>query len=360
MSNKPIPLHVKSHTATERRRAATPAYRGQERREAPFAYRVDNEKSRLIKMLAHALGPQVGALLEHDLITDVILECDGKVWADYARTGEVDTGFVLKPADAMNAITLVAHHVGVSLKPPRTSFPAELPESGWRFHAIIPPQTENPTFSIRKKAVLIYSLDDYVKNGELSEAQRAAILGAVVNRRNIIVAGGTGSGKTTLVNAVLREMAMCESGRIISIEDTLELQNIAKSKVVMRTVEGGNQMRDLVKDALRMKPSRIVVGEVRGGEVVEMLKAWNTGHPGGICTLHANSANETLFRIEDLILDAHALVNRESIARTIQVIIFIAKIKIDTADGPRQVRRITDIMSVEGVIDNAYQFRKIA
>lgn len=359
MSNKPIPLHAKSHTATERRRAATPAYNGQERRGEPFVYRVDNEKSRLLKMLSHSFGAHIGAILEDDRVTEVWLNSDGKLWAKYVGIGKQNTGQTLSAESALNAISLVAHHVKFDLSAHSPSFAAELPATGWRFQGAIPPQTPGPAFSIRKKAARIYTLDEYVSDEIMTGTQCDALRAAVHTRKNILVVGGTETGKTTLVNAILHEMAKARD-RIITIEDTLELQNTAEDKEELRTVNGVRTLHDLLKDALRMSPDRIVVGEVRGAEVIDMLDAWNTGHPGGVCTIHADSAESSLLRIESLIRRNNQLPDRESIARTIQVIVFIAKVKIDTPEGPREVRRVTEIMAVEGVINNAYQFRKIA
>lgn len=358
-TNKTVPLHGKAHTTTERRRAGNPTYSGPERRKEPFAYRVDNEKTRLLKMLTHAFGPHIGAILQDERVTEVWLNSDGKIWAKYAGLGKRNTGHTLPPADAHNAISLVAHHVKFDLGPLKPSFAAELPATGWRFQGAIPPQTPGPAFNIRKKATRIYALDQYVADAILTPTRRDAILDAVRARKNILVVGGTETGKTTLVNAILNEMAKGHD-RIITIEDTLELQNTAEDKEELRTVNGARTLHDLLKDALRMSPDRIVVGEIRGAEVIDMLDAWNTGHPGGVCTIHADSAESSLQRIESLIRRNNQLPDRESIARTIQVIIFIAKVKIDTEEGPREVRRVTEVLSVDGIIENAYKFNQIA
>lgn len=359
MSNQFVALHGKPHTATESRRAGSPTYAGPERRKKPFAYRVDNEKTRLLKMLTHAFGQNVSAILQDERVTEVWLNSDGKIWAKYAGLGKRNTGHTLLAGDALNAISLVAHHIKFPLGPANPSFAAELPATGWRFQGAIPPQTPGPAFNIRKKASRIYTLDEYVADGIMTPTQREATVAAVHARRNILVVGGTETGKTTLVNAILHEMAKSHD-RIITIEDTLELQNTAEDKEELRTVNGARTLRELLKDALRMAPDRIVVGEVRGAEIIDMLDAWNTGHPGGVCTIHADSAQSSLLRIESLIRRNNQAPDRESIARTIQIIIFIGKVKIDTPEGPREVRRVTEVLSVDGVIENKYQFGKIA
>ena len=179
-----------------------------------------------------------------------------------------------------------------------------------------------PCFSIRKPASRVYTLADYVGDGIMSaEAARLLSL-AVVDRRNILVAGGTSSGKTTLANALLAEMAALDE-RVILIEDTRELQCAAPDTVALRTRPGVVTMADLVRSTLRFRPDRIIVGEVRGGEALDMLKAWNTGHPGGIATVHANSAASALYRLEQLIQEAVVTVPRHLIAGAIDVVLFI-------------------------------------
>jgi type IV secretion system protein VirB11 len=181
---------------------------------------------------------------------------------------------------------------------------------------------------------------DYVTDGIMSpEAARLLSL-AVVDRRNILVAGGTSSGKTTLANALLAEMAHLDE-RVILIEDTRELQSPASDTVALRTRPGAVTMGDLVRSTLRLRPDRIIVGEVRGGEALDMLKAWNTGHPGGIATVHANSAASALYRIEQLIQEAVVTVPRRLVAEAIDMIVFIA--------GRGTARRIETIARVAGL-----------
>ncbi|MDA8093983.1 MAG: P-type conjugative transfer ATPase TrbB [Betaproteobacteria bacterium] len=348
----------RSHTATERRRSAAPGYTGPERRRIPFAYAVDNEKTRLLKYLAHAFGHEVHELLQDPTVTEVWLNSDGMLWAKVARVGKRKIGPV-PPADAENAIRLVAHHIRCAVGPENPSFAAELPGSGWRFQASLPPQTPGPAFNIRKKAGMVYTLDQYVADDIMTVVQRDAIMKAVHARDNMMVVGGTETGKTTLVNAILHEMAK-RGERIITIEDTLELQNTAEDKEELRTVTGVRGMHDLLRDALRMSPDRIVVGEVRGVEVIDMLDAWNTGHPGGVCTIHADSAESALLRIESLIRRSRQDPDRESIARTIQLLICIQKVRIDTPEGLREVRRVTEILRITGAIEGVYRFEKVA
>ena len=243
-------------------------------------------------------------------------------------------------ADSERIIRLVAHHVGVEVHfwSPRVS--AELPETGERFEGLLPPVVVAPAFAIRKPAGAVFTLDDYVAAGIITRLQGAALRAAITGRENILVAGGTGTGKTTLTNALLAELAARDE-RVILIEDTRELQCAAPDTVALRTRPGVVAMADMVRSTLRLRPDRIIVGEVRGGEALDMLKAWNTGHPGGIATVHANSAASALYRLEQLIQEAVVTVPRRLIAEAIDIIVFI--------EGRGTARRIGAIQAVEGL-----------
>jgi type IV secretion system protein VirB11 len=212
--------------------------------------------------------------------------------------------------------------------------------AGERFEGILPPVAAGPCFSIRKPASRVYTLVDYVRDGVMS-AEAARLLSiAAAERRNILVAGGTSSGKTTLANALLAEVAALGE-RLILIEDTRELQSAAPDTVALRTRPGIVSMADLVRSTLRLRPDRIIVGEVRGGEALDMLKAWNTGHPGGIATVHANSALSALYRLEQLIQEAVVTVPRRLVADAIDLVLFLS--------GRGSGRRLDTILSVAGL-----------
>jgi type IV secretion system protein VirB11 len=174
----------------------------------------------------------------------------------------------------------------------------------------------------------------------MTDAQAAALKKAVIDRKNILVAGGTSSGKTTLANALLAEVAQ-QDERVILIEDTRELQCTAPDCVALRTKAGVVSLADLVRSTLRLRPDRIIVGEVRGPEALDMLKAWNTGHPGGIATVHANSAESALYRLEQLIQEVVTTVPRRLIAEAIDTIVFIS--------GRGIARRIETITQLDGL-----------
>jgi type IV secretion system protein VirB11 len=217
---------------------------------------------------------------------------------------------------------------------------AELPESGERFEGLLPPVVAAPTFAIRKPAVAVFLLEDYVSAGIMcaSEADRLRL--GVAERLNILVAGGTGTGKTTLTNALLAEVAKT-TDRVVLIEDTRELQCRAPNLVAMRTKDGVASLSDLVRSSLRLRPDRIPIGEVRGAEALDLLKAWGTGHPGGIGTIHAGSAIGALRRMEQLIQEAVVTVPRALIAETINLIAVLVR------DGTG--RRLAELARVDGL-----------
>jgi P-type conjugative transfer ATPase TrbB len=221
---------------------------------------------------------------------------------------------------------------------PRVS--AELPESGERFEGLVPPVVAAPCFAIRRPAVAIFALGDYVQNGIMSGRQAELLRAGVATRKNILVAGGTSTGKTTLVNALLAEIAKT-GDRVVLIEDTRELQCAAPNLVALRTKDGAASLSDLVRSSLRLRPDRIPIGEVRGAEALDLLKAWGTGHPGGVGTLHAGSALGALHRLEQLIQEAVVNVPRALIGETIDLIAVLS--------GRGSARRLVELASVTGL-----------
>ncbi len=296
-------------------------------------------------MLRTAMGPAIAAALADPLVIEVMVNPDGVLRLDRLGQGRCNTGEVLDAPQIERIIRLVASHARTEVHGAAPIVSAELPPhaegmAGERFEGLLPPVSTGPCFSIRKPASRIYTLADYVSDGIMT-AETARLLSlAVVERRNILVAGGTSSGKTTLANALLAEMAHRDE-RVILIEDTRELQCVVPDTVALRTRPGVVTMADLVRSTLRLRPDRIIVGEVRGGEALDMLKAWNTGHPGGIATVHANSAPSALYRLEQLIQEAVVTVPRRLIADAIDLIVFI--------EGRGTARRIGAVAAVEGL-----------
>jgi len=291
-------------------------------------------------MLRTALGPAIALWLEDTDIVEIMLNPDGRLWIDRLAGGLFDTGERLSPGDGERIVRLVAHHVGAEVHPGSPRVSAELPETGERFEGLLPPVVVAPTFAIRKPAIAVFMLDDYVAAGIMHFSQVEILRAAVADRRNILVAGGTSTGKTTLTNALLAEVAKT-ADRVVLIEDTRELQCNAANLVALRTKDGVATLSDLVRSSLRLRPDRIPIGEVRGAEALDLLKAWGTGHPGGVGTIHAGSAIGALRRMEQLIQEAVVTVPRAMIAETIQFIAVLA--------GRGSDRRLTELARVEGL-----------
>jgi type IV secretion system protein VirB11 len=293
-------------------------------------------------MLRTALGPEIAAYLEDATIVEVMLNPDGRLWIDRLVCGLEDTGHHLSAADGERIVRLVAHHVGAEVHAGAPRVSAELPETGERFEGLLPPVVAAPAFAIRKPAVAVFTLDDYAAAGIMTDNQAAALRTAVADRRNILVAGGTSTGKTTLTNALLAEVAKTDD-RVVLIEDTRELQCAAPNLVALRTKDAVATLSELVRSSLRLRPDRIPIGEVRGPEALDLLKAWGTGHPGGIGTIHAGTALGALRRLEQLIQEAVVTVPRAMIAETINVIAVLA--------GRGAQRRLVDLATVRGLSD---------
>ncbi|KJC56346.1 conjugal transfer protein TrbB [Bradyrhizobium sp. LTSPM299] len=296
--------------------------------------------SRGARMLRSAMGPAVARYLVDPSIVEVMLNPDGRLWIDRLSGGLSDTGERLSASDGERIIRLVAHHVGAEVHAGAPRVSAELPETGERFEGLLPPVVAAPTFAIRKPAVAVFTLDDYAATGIMTSKQAESLRSAVAARKNILVAGGTSSGKTTLTNALLAEVAKT-SDRVVLIEDTRELQCKAPNLVALRTKDGVVSLSDLVRSSLRLRPDRIPVGEVRGAEALDLLKAWGTGHPGGVGTIHAGTALGALRRLEQLIQEAVIIVPRALIAETIDVVAVLS--------GRGADRRLIELAHVTGL-----------
>ncbi len=301
---------------------------------------------RRVRMLRTAMGPDIAKALNDPDVVEVMLNPDGSLWVDRLSTGRAPLGVNLTPADGERIIRLIAANVRAEVHAGKPLLSAELPETGERFEGALPPVTPAPVLALRKRAVSLIRLDAYVADGILTEAQAAFLRTAVRERQNILIAGGTSTGKTTLANALLDEIAATDD-RVIVLEDTVELQCTARDHVPLRTRAGVVTMAELVRSTLRLRPDRIVVGEVRGAEALDLLKAWGTGHPGGIATVHAGSAAGALLRLEQLILEVSVTAPRALIAEAVNVIVYIA--------GRGHARRVQEIARVTGFDSHGYQ-----
>lgn len=297
---------------------------------------VDRQRS----MLRTAMGPAIARALADPSVIEVMVNPDGRLWLDRHGDGRAVTGEQIGAAEVERIIRLVASHIGQECHRERPVVSAELPESGERFEGLLPPVAPAPCFAIRKPARVLYRLPDYIAAKIMTAPQAKALREAIGAHKNIVVVGGTSSGKTTLVNALLAEVAT-GGDRVILIEDTRELHCAAEDCVSLRTKPGVASLGDLVRSTLRLRPDRIIVGEVRGSEALDMLKAWNTGHPGGITTLHANSAHAGLYRLEQLIQEAVVTVPRRLIAEAIDVVVFLK--------GRGSGRRVETVAALEGL-----------
>jgi P-type conjugative transfer ATPase TrbB len=299
---------------------------------------------RKVAALRQAMGPDIAEALADRLVVEVMVNPDGKIWIDRIGEGRSFTGKSLAASDADRILRLLADHVGEVVTRDRPRISATLPETGERFQGAFMPIVASPAFAIRKRPEVVFTLEDYVAQQILTPAQAALLRTAAETRQNLLIAGGTGSGKTTLANAILAEPAFA-ADRVVLIEDTAELQCAAADKLEMLTkrTEPAVTMTDLVRDTLRLRPDRIIIGEVRDGSALDLLKAWNTGHPGGLATIHANSAAEALTRLEDLIGEVTQRVPYRAIAQAINLVVFIER----TPTG-RRIRSVTRVLGWDG------------
>ncbi|WP_413207721.1 P-type conjugative transfer ATPase TrbB [Rhodospirillum sp. A1_3_36] len=299
----------------------------------------DTSEERRRAMLRTAMGPVIAQALADPAVIEVMVNPDGSLWIDRLGEGRGSADVRIHPSETERIIRLVASHVRAEVHADNPIVGAELP-SGERFEGLLPPVATGPCFAIRKPASRIHLLADYLRDGLILKVQVDVLAQAVRDRKNILIVGGTSSGKTTLANALLAVVA-ARNERVILIEDTRELQCAAKDCVALRTRPGVVSLADLVRSTLRLRPDRIIVGEVRGAEALEMLKAWNTGHPGGIATLHANSARSALYRLEQLVQESVTVVPRRLIAEAIDLVVFLS--------GRGSARRVETIAEVSGL-----------
>jgi type IV secretion system protein TrbB len=322
----------------------------------------DQQQVRLHEKLRRELGAVVLEALADPRVIEVMLNPDGRLWIDELGAGMRDTGTRISSAQVENLLGTVAATLGCVITADRPLLEGELPPDGSRFCGLLPPIVLGPTFCIRKAAVSIFTLDDYVSEGIIDGARltssltddaapacghAATLRHAIRSRQNIVVVGGTQSGKTTLSNSLLHELSVSDGGnhRVVTIEETRELRCTVPNQVALRTTETVDMTR-LVRTALRLRPDRIVVGEVRGAEALAMLKAWNTGHPGGVATVHANDAYGGLIRLEQLVQEANVPPQPALIAEAVDLIVVIVR-------TPKS-RVVTEIARVRGTLPTGY------
>jgi type IV secretion system protein VirB11 len=300
---------------------------------------------RVSQKLERELGEQILGCLKDASVIEIMLNPDGALWVErfghpMARLGEIPP----HQAEAAMATIAALHKTTVTRDNPILE--CELPIDGSRFEGMIPPVVQGPSFCIRKRATRIFTLDDYVTAQTMTGRQKAILCDAAEAHRNILIVGGTGSGKTTLVNAVIEHISNAmPQERLLILEDTPEIQCAAPNHVFKRTTDNID-LRRLLRSTMRYRPDRIIVGEVRGGECLDLLKAWNTGHPGGVATVHANDAKGGLVRLENLVGEVTAAPMQRTIAAAIDVIAFIAK--TPASPSGRQVQELLRVVDFDG------------
>lgn len=305
---------------------------------------------RLHASLEHNLGPAIMDALRDPDVIEIMLNPDQTLWIERLGQGMAQHGS-LSAAQGRLIISLMASALETTVTVERPIVEGELPAisagGGSRFEGLLPPVVAGPSFTIRKRASKVFTLEEYAAAGILDTADRAVLEQAVAEHRNILVVGGTGSGKTTLVNALMEAVAVqCPEDRLLILEDTAELQSRSRNAVFLRSSDFVSMQR-LVKVTMRYRPTRIIVGEVRDGSALDLLKSWNTGHPGGLATVHAGSAAAGLVRLEQLIAEAtpapmqalHAL-----IGEAVDLIVFIERAPSCVAG-----RRVSEIARVTGI-----------
>jgi len=296
----------------------------------------------MIRHLRHDLGPTVSAYLDNALCEDIALNADGRLWVKLLRQPWTAVG-MMTPDEALKVASALARLKGDVINSANPVLETVLPGDGSRIEVVVPPMSSSPIFSIRTRAKQIYSLDQYVQDGILSDLHAALIKGAIASSKTILVSGATGSGKTTFLNACLKELARIgDSIRVGLLEDTPELQYPGTHCVQLLSPLAPEGLMDsmlrTLQVALRLRLDRIIVGEVRDRAALTMLKAYNTGSPGGLTTIHANSAKAALLRLESLVHEAIPNYKAEDLIReAIQIVVHI--------DGPtphsnRKVREV--------------------
>lgn len=301
---------------------------------------------RLVRKLQDALGDQLCVALDDTSVVEIMLNPDGRLFIERLGHGVTEAG-MMTPAAAEVVIGSVAHALQSEADDERPIISGELPIGGHRFEGLLPPVVSGPAFTIRRRASRLIPLDDYVTSKVMTEAQASAIRSAIDARMNIVISGGTGSGKTTLANAIIAEIvATAPDDRMVILEDTAEIQCAAENAVCLHTSDTIDMAR-LLKSTMRLRPDRIIVGEVRDGAALTLLKAWNTGHPGGVTTIHSNTAMSALRRLEQLTAEASQQPMQEVIGEAVDLVVSIER----TGKG----RRVREVIHIEGYRNNHYQ-----
>ncbi|PLP98008.1 P-type conjugative transfer ATPase TrbB [Cupriavidus pauculus] len=299
-----------------------------------------------VSAMRQALGPLVCAVLDDPDVVEVMLNVDGRLWIERVWTGRAQLDVTLNAKEGERIIRAVASELGVEVHPGQPLLSAVLPGTGDRFDGALPPVASGPAFALRKRVVGVIPLDAYVDGGIMTAAQAECLRRALRERQNILIAGGSGAGKTTLANALLIEMAPLQEG-VLVLEDRSELQCTVNHHVSLRTNPGLASMSELVCAAVRLRPDRVVLGEVRGDEALEILKLWNRSRPGGFTTIHAGSAQGALLRLQQMLGPDSDDTSRMIIADTIHLVVYLA--------GRNNSRRVESLQKLAGYDRNGFR-----
>ncbi len=298
--------------------------------------------ARTLESLEYNCGPLIMDALSDPSVIEIMLNPDGRLWREVYGQEQECVG-ELELAQGKLILSLTASALNITVDALHPVVEGSFPLDGSRFEGAFPPLVgPGASFSLRKKAARIITLAEYLENGVIGPEVPGIIHEAILERKNIVVVGGTSSGKTTFVNAIIHELdELCPHDRLLILEDTAELQSRAPNSVFFLTSElAGIGMRQLAKVSMRYAPRRILVGEVRDAAALELLKLWNTGHPGGIGTFHADSAEEALERLEELVEEAGVGPKQKLIGRAVDLIVHMEKTRTNA-------RRLASIISVE-------------
>ncbi len=306
-------------------------------RNKPIEEKREDACNTLLRSISHTLGEEVADALVDEKVIEIMLNPDGSLWIEKFGSPMERVGS-LTPEKAELALKLIASAMEFSISKETPIVEGEFPIDNSRFQGLVHPITKSASFAIRKKANKVFTLDEYVESGGINLEAKDILETAILNHKNIIVAGGTGSDKTTFVNALIEAIdRLTREDRLVIIEDTRELQAKSPNRIELRSTDFVT-MQDLLKATLRLRPDRILVGEVRDVAALALVKAWNTGHEGGLGTIHANSAEETMDRLEELILEGGYQAIKKVLARAIHYIVFMKK-----HQGTRRVFEIAEV-----------------